>query len=475
MKFRHFGTGQRNASSGQVIVFFLMVLVILFFVVLWNFDLHKVIRVRNTTQNAGDAAALIAARWQSTTLNLVGDLNLMQAVALSLGDTTTADAITNIQARLCYTGPMIGFMASQQAAKNNGLFVNDAFTDAIYAHADTVRFDYPAPIGPGGEPLFPEPYPGCWEEYADMLVAVADNGVAVGPDNAKFYTDSSGADHMLLRVDFYEAIAGETWCWFYRNAPTLLDDYENFPPTWWPPLPPISVTEPMNSEIFGLALTKQTSTLDSFVDVDLANDLASARGLGSVTDEAMTNDATWYTYSPGVWTTWDAMSVDGDYPFPSVGPVKRQYDYAGADAATRCQTHANRLSPGPGGAAVSNDIVWTSAAKPFGYLEVDEEIRPNQYGIVLPAFREVRLIPVSASSAPSGGAFNLDWREHIETHLPEYMEYGPGTISGCWYCERLVTWEDPSFRAEGSAWLAAYGPSCDIPSGGGGGGRRSAH
>ena len=55
----------------------------------------------------------------------------MQAVALTQGDVEEAAAISELQARLCYVGPMIGFMAAQQSAKNNGVFNNDRFTAKV--------------------------------------------------------------------------------------------------------------------------------------------------------------------------------------------------------------------------------------------------------------------------------------------------------------------------------------------------------
>ena len=64
-------------------LFALMVLVIATFVVLWMFDVHKTLFVKARSRNAGDAAALAAARWQGATLNLLGELNLLQAVSLA--------------------------------------------------------------------------------------------------------------------------------------------------------------------------------------------------------------------------------------------------------------------------------------------------------------------------------------------------------------------------------------------------------
>ena len=55
-------TGNRaKRRAGQTMVFLIVVLVILVFVVLWNFDLHKILYVKGITQNAGDSAALAAA------------------------------------------------------------------------------------------------------------------------------------------------------------------------------------------------------------------------------------------------------------------------------------------------------------------------------------------------------------------------------------------------------------------------------
>ena len=93
-------TGSRS-KRGQVIVFLLMAVVILAFAVMWNFDLHKLFFMKEVAQNAGDSAAMMGARWQALTLNLVGELNLMPALAVSAGDTETSEAISDVQARLC--------------------------------------------------------------------------------------------------------------------------------------------------------------------------------------------------------------------------------------------------------------------------------------------------------------------------------------------------------------------------------------
>jgi hypothetical protein len=469
----------RSRARGQAVIFFVMTLVIMVFLVLWNYDLHKILFVKSLTQNAGDAAAIMGARWQGISLNMIGDLNLLQALALAVEeDDEVASSINRIQARLCYAGPLIAFNAAQQAAKNNRAHRNADFDRLMREHARMVREDYLHVTGADGEILFPEPYPGAWSEYASMLELAANDGVAAGPDNVRFYGDAMGG-HLLLRVDFYEAIAGRNWCWFFHNAPDLLEEYDNY--LWWPALPEPPRMQYINSEIFGLGLVRRTTTLDGMSDGEnfdeWLDEMARERDLtGTINTNALYRSATWYLYDSSVWTSWSAMETDGEDPFPATGFVRPQYDYAGADVAVRIAEATTRVSPASGGGgAQTNVISWTAAAKSFGFL--NEADRPDAFGLVLPAFREVRLIPVDASSAPSGGGYNIEWREHVEQHLPIYMQTGPSPAA-CWYCRQLQTWERPEFRMAGSEWLFWNSDRCTVvPSGPGGrgGGRRIAH
>ncbi len=464
------GTAPPRRRGGQVMIFLIMIVVLLTFAALWNFDLQKLFRVKSISQNAGDAAALMAARWQGISLNLAGDLNLMQMVALSEGDQGALHAISNLQARLRFAGPMTAMLAAQQAAKNNGLLVNPEYTAFLQAHAVRVAEDYPLAVGAGGEMLFPEPYPGAWQDYSRMIEVVAHNGVAAAPDNVQFYNDHDSGAHILYNIAFYEAIAGHHWCWFHAHAPSLLSAYRNFFPAWWSPLPAPPRSEVSNSEIFGLRLAlSERSLVESGMPPAAGTARAAERGLrGEVSGTAATTRVAWVTYGGG-WGSWEAAATDGEDPFPFAGPVRGIYNYAGADAAVRVEATAGRLTPGSGGSVVSNTLVWTAAAKPFGYL--DMELPPTVFGLVLPAYRDVRLIPVDTSSAPAGGGFNLAWRRHMEQHLPDYMADGPaGTVGGCSYCRQLRTWERDAFRQAGVDWLQLHASRCQPAGGGGGGG-----
>jgi len=461
-------------------IFLLMVMVILVFAVLWNVDIHKIVTLKSRSQHAGDAAALMAARWQGITLNLIGNLNIMQAVALSEADAYALEAITNIQKRLCFTGSLIALEAAQQAAKNNGIYENPALSDHLREHARRVREEYPYRTDPSGEMLFPEPYPSAWEEYADMLDSVADNGVAVGPDNTHYFSDRTGG-HPLLDQAFYGAVAGSYWCWFFHHDYSLLEEYVNY--RSWGPLPPPTRRYYENAEIFTLWINSQTAPLASLTTEpeafrELLNTLAADRSLGPISTNAMAENATWFVYDPDHWGTWDVMDTSGAYPFPLSGKLKAEYNYTGADAVCRIIAEdSSMLTPD----AAAPGIVWTAAAKPFGYLH--EEQPPNTYALVLPAFHEVALIPVDAASGAGGGAYDLDWRNHIDRHLHPYLTRGPSRLTpGCYYCNQLThtKWENPAFRRTGIDWLEENSHLCVLPppSGPGtgrGGGTRRGH
>lgn len=462
----------KKFKSGQTLIFLLMVMVILVFAVLWNVDIHKIIGLKFRSQHAGDAAALMAARWQGITLNIVGNLNVMQAVAISEGDADALAAITNIQKRLCFTGPLIALEAAQQAAKNNRIYKNPAFTARLRAHAQTVRDDYTHLTDDSGNMLFPEPYEGAWEEYAAMLESVADNGVAAGPDNAHFYSDPAG-EHTLLDQSFYDAIASSYWCWFYPHQLGLLENYINHQS--WPALPPIENRNYENAEIFGLWLKTQSAPLANTTTAgdpfrELLNTLAADNNLGVITTNAIATEAVWFVYDPERWETWDILNTIGEDRFPLTGTLKPEYNYTGADAVVRIIAEdSSMLTPDQS----APDVVWTAAAKPFGYLHNRE--RPNSYSLVLPAFHEVALIPVDAASGAAGGSYDIAWRNHIELHLENYIERGTAALDpGCYYCQQLnrTKWENPAFRHRGRVWLSQNSHLCVMPPPSGPGTRR---
>ncbi len=461
---QRYAAGRAGARSGQAMIFLVMILIIMVFIVLWNFDLHKVLYTKSLSQNAGDAGALAASRWQAVSLNLVGDLNILQAVAAmesmsGRGDPDAQETISDLQARICYAGPMAGMMAAQQAAKNNRIHNNDEFTAYLRAHAAAIRGAYPQ--------FITEPYPGCLQDYAGMLEVICGDGVAAGPENMQLYTDYLG-DHMLLNAGFYDAIATRAWCWFFFNAYDLLRNYRDHRD--WPPLPPIENPSPINCEFFSLQLQKMT--VRPGVGVVAAMDgLREQRNLSRTALGAAlaSRPVTFYLYGQ----PWYAAFPMSDPGFPSAGQVRSEYNYAGPDSAVRISANDVKLrTPG----AAIDEVTWCAAAKPLGHL--DGQL-PTSVPVVLPVFHDVRLIPLDASSASAGGGFNLQWRRHAEQHIAGYVEDGPSRLRGdCWYCRQLSAWENAGFHQAGTAWLSVNSILCYSTGGGGGapgGGARRGH
>ena len=470
-------TGFKNISdttrkSGQAIIFILLALVTLIFLLLYNIDLHQIVRRKNQTTSAGDAAVLAAARWQGASINLVGELNLMHIMALAEQNQDAVNAITNMQKRLCFSGPMTALFASQIAAKNNHMYVDEDMTALIEEHADTVRNVYPMLFN--GSMYFPEPWPGAWDDYADMLEQIAADGIAAGPDNANLYGVPSGG-HLLLNKGFYDAIDGRNWCWFYFNANSLLMSYNSYHD--WPPLPEAEIKPHNDCEFYSLGLSPYTTRMELLFDADALQIFFRDAGFNDIPYEWLTSTnvmesiETWHVYDSGIWDEWLMIqSSDNDF-FPITGPVREQYNYAGADAVVRVSAGVNRITPGVGGEQRKDHVIWTAAAKPFGYLEVDgtEVVPTAAANFVLPAFRNVRLIPIDSASGSGNGSSDVEWVRHIRDHVYTYVDVGPKR-SQCRYCNNLVTWENKSFRQTGIDWLAIYCNSCYKPKGSGGGG-----
>jgi hypothetical protein len=461
--------------SGQAILFLLMALTVLVFILLLNIDLHRIIQRKDQAQNAGDAAALAAARWQGTTLNLIGELNLMHALALAtpVPDEAAISAITNMQARLSFTGPLTGLYAAQLAAKNNHIYVDEGMTQLLKEHAETIRTQYASNVDPDTE-YFAEPWLGAWVEYANMLDAIVADGIAAGPDNMQLFTDPEGG-HILYTKEFYEAVTGKSWCWFYLFHRGLLESYSSYHD--WPPIPEPDANQYTDCEIFGLGVMPFASTLEMLYTPEAIATLVNNANLGPVAAEQfrtnhMDRAETWYFYRPDRWSAWTRIKAEGEDAFPVAGNVREEYDYAGADVVVRVEASVDRITPGP---RREDKVVWTAASKPFGYLESDgEKVRPN--GFILPAFRAVRLIPMDAASGSENSSSDVEWVYHVKNHLKGYLEIGPHA-SSCKYCQALSTWEQASFRNEGVNWLSTNSASCKMPSPGGrrGGGTRRGH
>lgn len=482
-------TKAAEQKRGQIAIVLVLALAGLLFLVLMNADVFLSVVRKMRAQNGGDAAALAAARWQGSTLNLEGELNILHAVALAENDPDAGDDIVALQTRLAFAGPVAGLLAAQDAARQNHIFDDDGMTDLVRSHARDVR-DWFGSVRRGDPDL---PWPGMGYDYATMIEDAAADGIAAGPDNADFFDFAGG--HLLQGAEFYEAVIGRNWCWFHFNAMDLLEGYRSWRD--WGPLPSYEPVTPKNSEFFSTDVEAKDLALETVVDPEClafcAEDLGYAFDSATRASLYATNETVkveepyarvhrWFFFGPS-WRPWyefdDETGYDGYGPFPSAGSVKPEFDLWGACAVCRVTARLTPVSPGN----APKDVVWSAAAKPFGYLESETGSRrkvTDAGGLVLPSFRAVRLIPLDTASGGDLGSADPNWVRHLRTHIPSYLKHGTEILpiySDCPWCQALVTWENPLFRATGVAWLKLHSGTCRRtgPGPGGRGGRRHGH
>ena len=457
--------------KGQVALLLAFALAAIALFALLNVDIFISTSAKMKLENAGDAAAIAAARRQGELLNAIGRLNRDHIAAAAANRTNECREIVMRQRRLALTGPVEALRLASNAAEKNGMEPNPDFAAILREHAADVRGVYSGG-GAEGDP-YPEPYPGAWSEYAAAIENACSGGLAAGPDNIRFYDAAGG--HLLIDKRFYEAVAARDWCWFHFSAPGLLDRYSSFRD--WAPLPPRKDNPMDNSEIFSLFVTAKNIAL---LDVFTADEIASLVPDGAKLpppdelDSTLLADPsqTWFFYDERAWRRWfsgfaladDEESVD----FPLAGEIKPEYNVAGCASVLRC---AKTVEP----VAVQGEasLTWSAAAKPFGCLDGGEEGALPANGMrnfVLPCFTDVRLVPVDSVEGSDLSTADAGWVEHVRRHVPPYLETGLSDPRRCWYCSQLYAWESPALRYEGSTWLKINSGTCRRGGPGGRGG-----
>ena len=181
---------RKNSQSGQVLITGIVMMSLLLLIIIYAFDVHNVIRAKLKVDIAQQSAAMTGALWQKESLNLLGEINLLKASALLLGGPDNwktplpdrekeeaawrreiqnrIDLLTEMQTRVTFIGPLIGFAAAQQAAKANGLTrIPTALDDYIKKIPD--------------KPLTVNNY--TWREpYVSLVSTINSAGIAVFPN-----------------------------------------------------------------------------------------------------------------------------------------------------------------------------------------------------------------------------------------------------------------------------------------------------
>ncbi|MBR1921677.1 MAG: hypothetical protein IJ829_06715, partial [Kiritimatiellae bacterium] len=380
---------------------------------------------------------------------------------------------------LALIGPVEGLRLANHAAKKNGMTVRDEFAEILRDHVADIRTVYMGGTNDKGEP-YPEPYPGAWGEYAAAIEGVIAEGLACGPDNVEFYGAQGG--HYLLMKEFYQAVAGENWCWFHWHAKGLLDSYADYHD--WAPLPTRDEESMENSEIFSLHLKAWTGALLDLLTTNELQHVCKTYGDGELTQDqlaspsVLTNrDQTWFLFdgaggAGGVWGRWfDGLALAGDeegYDFPIVGEIKPEYNVRGCAAICRCVNDVETFA-----VEATSAVTWAAAAKPFGSatgLDGEADVATALKAFVVPCFTHVRLVPLDSVGGEDLSTADYGWVTHVRKHLPDYLAQGPAGAHGCFYCQQLQTWEHTTFRESGKIWLRFNSGTCVRPTGGGGGG-----
>ena len=445
---------------GQVALYIILVLVAVTVLTIGNVGIFLAVRAKNRSMNAGDAAAIAAARRQAELLNEIGRLNLRHAEADYVGDWERSREIVRQQRRIAFLGPLDCVRAANEAAKANGATPSYEFSQILLTHASDVSskyVQYPE--------LYPEPWEGAWEEYAAELRAVAAGGLAAGPDNAEFL--NAVECFPLTSKSFYAMIEGESWCKLVVAGLTrLLDmDLHNLPQPVYGETAAV-----VNSEICSLHLETrmlllEPAELHDFREL-LARNGATFPETKPVEDDRAPDDPSrvYFFYDASAWCAWSPQITKANLPLS--GTIRPEFDVKGCASVFRVYEDVPQLLSG-----TTRRGYWNAAAKPFGTISASLSrsivTDPDAYGMVLPAFEAVRLVPLALADEGDLSTADAAWLSHVRDHVPRLLTEGAdGLDAACRYCSSLAKWNDPDFRAKAAAWIAANEETCRRGSGG---------
>ncbi len=427
---------------------------------LWVTSIRGTVMGRLRSQDGGDAAALAAARWQAAGLNLCGELNLIQAYMLAddQDNLAQAQALHELRQRIQLTTPILAALAAQDVAEANAMDVLPGAEEYLREVRDHLWLDgY---------------YDGAEEDLKAMLSILINRPLYAFPLSPVY--DTAENANLLIEQDFYEAILGRDWCWFWFNAYAFLQRYNTRAD--FGQLPDLNM-EPFYSLHLGARALSLDELLATPGNLDRLNrDLSDlghptlhplpptdtahpahierpARELFPGTDDP--KPITWTTYDNAHWGPWHAMHRGN---LPIEGTLRDGFDYKGTSAAV---------------SVTKDGAGWLAVAKPFARF--GETLEDDRSTLVHGGFDDVRLIPVDAGE-PGIRGFDVKWLRHLRNHVPDYVSRG-FLADGCRYCTALRLWQDPDFRHTAIEWLAKHGNTCKRPRPGSGpdGGSNYAH
>lgn len=481
---------RRKNEQGQVLILAVLAMIILVMATLFLFDIQNVVRIKVKAQTSVDAAALTAANWQRHSLNLIGEMNLIKACTVLVSDippygdettegiTSSSDLLTEMQTRVSFVGPLIGFGAAQQAAKNNGLNYNGGYCEVMKNHIERVEDDdiY-------GEGIVNPTINGySWRApYLAMLQMVYDDGkgIAVAPNTQYLGIPILSSDPpdfigYLQSKWVYDAIQANYWC---ALRELLRMDFGPTGNKWWGNIDIMwdSSSFPQEAEYcpIKVAFTEGVGPYEEVVSGDYLNAFLAARnGLTALRDEYdeyapgddadadgkidplplitwAVYDGSWSGYSPEVFEDWaDYLRSDIRREFAYYGPVAKMMaeippatlssdwgvDDAGddqyigdvvsfsdkaIDGSKSFSTYGSRLREAERQMKHGLEMINASAlAKPLGSLDSVNDLPPNSVSMVLPVFSKSTLIPVALEDPAGFDPFDYKWYAFVTEYLP---------------------------------------------------------
>lgn len=459
------------SKSGQVALVLVFVVVGLVFLFAMVADSFLGAKGKMRLENAGDAAALAAARWQGITLNTIGSLNMVHIAALCEGQTNVVDGIVALQERMAIVGPMMAMAAANAVARRNIEALHPMPADSrAYEEMAKMRS-----VVEGIAATVPEASTKHWEtkgaDYAQMLRTAVSDGAWAGCENATILpiaasaefesqTQDGSMERAMLDRQLYTALAGDDSCGrffcmhvFGGNHATAQSKLASW--SGWG-APEITWHNDFdNAQFYGVGVQRVRMTLLDLLGDDAANIIVdearrlNIAGITAATLEdsgAITNAVQeWYCYDEEMWREWWELDRNGAARFPLARDVKKEYNVKGATAACRVVGELTPITA----VSTTNVFAWTCAAKPFGSMDGHSvlEVGDGEGKLVLPWFTMVRLIPLGGAGEATLGTADQDWVKHCREHVPNLA-----FVSGCKYCALLMAFTRER-AAAAAEWL----------------------
>jgi len=468
-----------KARNGQVAVYLVLALVALTMLMLMNVGVYLTVRSKNRMMNAVDAAALAVAKHQGSLLNRLGRLNVEHLQSLVANRRWDSERIAEMR-ELAMFAPLDGIEIGNRTAAEWGFdeAAGDEVVRAIRQHLEEIVGEYC-----DNPDLYPEYRERQWADYAARLGALVSGGLAVAPGFME--TANAWSQAPLLGEAFYDAIAARAWCWFGLRGRERLFDMDS------KSMPRPEVSDPrvqVNSEIYPLHVTFGTWMESGWADEYVPGVGFSERWTNFVcqvtgctraelaaSSLAADPDEVWAFYDDN-WRAWSQTFNPED--FPIAGAVRPEYDVAGCVASCLMLGTVTRLLAE---GASERSVLVTAEAKPLGTVTFEGETSPVTafHSFVAPShpneniFTEAQLVLMGGVPRSPGISLSPRWYDHVKSHLPQYFSNGPDAGNGCYYCQQLVLWEKPEFRAAARDWLTANVGSCAV--GGGPGGEKGGY